>query len=146
MVNGIDRLNAFEDVFYRIMHGIFSRLYCKAFMSHVLKSNDLIPNFPLSKLLPRNALVLEVVRTVDTTVNAVVGKIKRSKHNYCCCTAPHIDQMMANEKYFICENQPISNIPQNPNRRESKLASLLSCSFRISRRTPVLQQCHHRAH
>ena len=82
MVNGIDRLNAFENVFYRIMHGIFSRLYCKAFMSHVLKSNDLIPNFPLSKLLPRNAPVLEVVRTVDTAVDAVVGKIKRREHDY----------------------------------------------------------------
>ena len=94
MVNGIDRLNAFEDVFYRIMHGIFSRLYCKAFMSHVLKSNDLIPNFPLSKLLPRNALVLEVVRTVDTTVNAVVGKIKRSKHNYAVAVKRKLD--------FVC--------------------------------------------
>ena len=29
----------------------------------------------------------------------------------CCCTAPHIDRMMANEKYFICENQTYIKYP-----------------------------------
>ena len=77
-VYGVD---AFKNVLYRIVLGILARLYGKTLVSHVLKGDDLCPHFVLSQLLAGDVFVLQMIRTVQTSVDAVVGQIQRRKKN-----------------------------------------------------------------
>ena len=72
MLNAVNGLYRFQDIFYRIMQRIFTSLDSKTFMSHILQCNDFLANLILSKLLAGNRLVFDVVRTVYATVYTVV--------------------------------------------------------------------------
>ena len=80
-MNRINRLNTFENIFNRIINRILARFNCKSLMTHILESNNLVLNFLLSELLSCDMLVFVMIRAVNTAVYAIVGKIKRSKHN-----------------------------------------------------------------
>ena len=82
MFDGVDSIDTFENVLDRIVYRVLARLDGKTLVTHILKSNDLLTNLILSKLLSGNLLVLHMIGTVYTLINAVIGKVKRSKHNY----------------------------------------------------------------
>ena len=81
VMNRINRLNTFENIFNRIINRILARFNGKSLMTHILEGNNLVLNFLLSELLSCDMLVFVMIRAVNTAVYAIVGKIKRSKHN-----------------------------------------------------------------
>ena len=81
MVNRINCLNALKNVLNRIIDGIFARFNGKSLMTHILEGNNLVLDLLLSELLSCDMLVLIVIRAINAAVYAIVGKIKRSKHN-----------------------------------------------------------------
>ena len=72
MVNGVNRINALNNVLYRVINGILARLKRKALMAHVLKGNYFVPNLLLGEFFPCDVLVLQVVRTVNAAVDAII--------------------------------------------------------------------------
>ena len=81
MFNGVNRLNALQNIFDRIVHRVFTRFQRQTLVTHILQSNYFRSNLFLCKLLASNMLVLHMIRTVGATVDAVVGKIQRREHN-----------------------------------------------------------------
>ena len=80
----LDRINRFDtvkDIFNGIIYRIFAGFQGKTFMSHILQSNNLIADFLLCEFFTGNRAILHMIRTVNTAVYAVIGKIKRSKHH-----------------------------------------------------------------
>ena len=75
----VDGLDAFKNIFDRVVYRIFPGFKGKTFVSHVLERNYLTDDFFLCKLFAWNVSVLDVVRTVCAAVDAVVGKIKWRK-------------------------------------------------------------------
>ena len=81
MVDGIDRLDGFEDVFDRIVDRIFSRFDGQSLVSQILQGDDFPADFLLCQLFSRNRPVDCVIRTVGAAVDAVVGEIERCEHD-----------------------------------------------------------------
>ena len=82
VLNSINGINAFQNVFNRVVYGVFSQFQRQALMSHILQSNNFLTDFLLSHLFAEDMLVFNVVWAVNTAVYAIVGKIKRGKkHN-----------------------------------------------------------------
>ena len=50
-------------------------------MAHILKGGDLLDDFLLGQLLAGNVTVGMVVGTVPTFIDAVIGEVKRRKHD-----------------------------------------------------------------
>ena len=95
MLYTVYRINALENVLDRIIHGVLTRLNCKALMSHILKRDNLGSYLVLSKLLSCYMLVFEVIRTVNTAVDTIIRKIKRCEHNY--------SVTVKRKLYFLCK-------------------------------------------
>ena len=72
MLDAIDGLYRLQNVFDRIVNRIFSSFQCQTLVSHVLQGDDLTTDVFLCQFLAGNGLVLNVVRTVGTTVYAIV--------------------------------------------------------------------------
>ena len=77
----IDGSDAFQYIVNGAVHRVFSCLEGKTLMSHVLKGHDFSSDFLLGELLSCNMLVLQMIRTVYTSVDAVVGQIKGCEHD-----------------------------------------------------------------
>ena len=75
MLDGIDGMHAFQDVFNRVVLGVFACFYGKALVAHILQGNYFSANFVLRKLATRYFAVLCMVRAVQTTIHAVIRKI-----------------------------------------------------------------------
>ena len=72
VMNGIYGFDAFENIFDRVVHGVFARLYRKAFMPHILKRDDLFFYLLLRQFDAGDSLVFCVVRAVNAPVDAVI--------------------------------------------------------------------------
>ena len=81
MLNAVDSINTFQNIFQRIVHRIFSRFDCQTLMTHILQSNDLIPDLFLGQLDSRNMFVFVMIRAISTSIHTIVRKIKRCKHD-----------------------------------------------------------------
>ena len=75
-VNGFD---TFQNIFNRIIHRILTSFNSKTFMSHVLESCHFLYNFFLGQFPSGNMLIFHMVRAVHTTIDTIVGQIKRCK-------------------------------------------------------------------
>ena len=77
-VNGADGL---QDIVDRVVSRVLSGFQGKAFMPHVLQGDNLAAYLLLREFLAGNGTVLGMIRAIDATVHAIVGKIKRGKHH-----------------------------------------------------------------
>ena len=66
-----------DDVGLGVLFGLDLGFQGKTFVSHILQGDDLFFDFFLGQFFSCDMLVLMVVRTVDTAVDAVIGKIQR---------------------------------------------------------------------
>ena len=81
MMNGVDRVDALEDIFDGVVDGVFAGFDGESLVTHVLQRDNFLTHFFLRQLLAGDVLVLVVVRTVNAAVDAVVGEVKRREHN-----------------------------------------------------------------
>ena len=72
VLDTIDSLYRLQNVFDRVVNRIFSCFQCQTLVPHVLQGDDLTTDVFLCQFLAGNGLVLYVVRTVSTTVYAIV--------------------------------------------------------------------------
>ena len=72
VLDAIDGLYRLQNVFDRIVNRIFSSFQCQTLVPHVLQGDDLTTDVFLCQFLAGNGLVLNVVRTVGTTVYAII--------------------------------------------------------------------------
>ena len=56
-------------------------LQCQSFMTHILQCNHLCRNLFLCQFLTWNCLILSMIRTIHTTIHAVVRQIQWRKHH-----------------------------------------------------------------
>ena len=77
-VNGV---NGLQHVFNGIVHRVLPCFQGQALMSHILQRHNLPADFILCQLLPWDMLVLGVVGTVHTPVDAVIGQVQRRKQH-----------------------------------------------------------------
>ena len=99
--DGINRFDAFQNVFDGIMERIFTGFQRKALMPHVLQRDDLPFYFFLVQLFTGNVLVDAVVRAVYAAVNAVIGKIQRGKKNNAVAVKRLLDFFRQFEHLFV---------------------------------------------
>ena len=81
MLDAVDGLDGFQNVFQGIVHRVLAGFNGKALVTHILQGNDLLTDLLLGQLFAGNMAVLGMVRAVFTAIDTVVGKIKRGKHN-----------------------------------------------------------------
>ena len=79
VLNVINGVNGFQNVFNGVVQGVFSSLQSQPFVSHILQRNDFSFDFLLRQFFSADMLVFRMIRAVNAAVHAVVGKIKRSK-------------------------------------------------------------------
>ncbi len=77
VLDRIDGVDTLEDVLDRVHHRILAALDGKALVTHILQRDDLRLDLLLRQLFARNGLVLHVIRTVQTAVDAVVREVQR---------------------------------------------------------------------
>ena len=81
MFDGVNGVDAFENVLYRIVFRVFAGFERQAFVSHILQGNDLLTDFSLCKFASVYGFVFGVIGAIDTSVDAIVGQIERSEHD-----------------------------------------------------------------
>ena len=81
VLDRIDGIDAIQNIFNGVVHRILSGFNGKPLMPHVLQGNDLPGNLLLGQLLPGNVLVLHMIGTVHTAVDAIVGQVQRGKNH-----------------------------------------------------------------
>ena len=81
MLDRVDRLDALQDVFDRIVYRVLTCFDRKSLVTHVLQCDNLSLDLLLCELNSRNGLVLSVIRAVCASVDAVVGKIQGCEKN-----------------------------------------------------------------
>ena len=79
--DGINGFDTFQHIFDGIVHGIFSRFQCKAFMPHILQCDDFRANLILRQFFAGDMFILKMVGAVQTAVDAIIGKIQRREHH-----------------------------------------------------------------
>ena len=79
--DAINRLDALQHIFYRVIHRIFPGFQRQPLMPHILEGDDFPRDLFLRQLFARNVLVSLVIRAVNATVDAVIGEIQRRKHH-----------------------------------------------------------------
>ena len=72
VMNTVNGLNGLQDVFNRVVLRIFSGFQSQTLMPHILQGNHFPGDFFLGKFLAVDGLVLAMIRTIYTTVYAVV--------------------------------------------------------------------------
>ena len=80
MLDTVNRINTFQNILDGVVDGIFSCFNGKPFVSHVLQCDHFLTHLFLCQLFPRYVLILQMVRAVQTTVDAVIGQIQGRKH------------------------------------------------------------------
>ena len=91
VVDVIDGVDALQNVGDRSVQRIFACLNGEPFVSHVLQSGDFPDNVLLGQLFPGNMLVLGMIRTICTSVDAVVGQIQRRKDDDAAAVEVQLD-------------------------------------------------------
>ena len=91
----VDGTDALKDILNGVLQRMFTCLKGEALVSHILQGNHLGTDFVLGQFLATYALVLCVIRAIDTAIDAVVGEIQRREHNY----AVAIEAVL----YLICQ-------------------------------------------
>ena len=81
MFDAVDRIDAFQYVFDRVVFRIFSRLDGQPFVSHILQSRDFLTDLLLRQLLSADMLVLSMIRAVFASIDAVIRKIQRREQH-----------------------------------------------------------------
>ena len=81
MMYGVDRLDRLKDIFDRVVAWVFASLEGETLVPHVLQCDHLLSYLLLRQLVTGNGAVLSVVRTIDTTIDTVVGEVERSKED-----------------------------------------------------------------
>ena len=81
VVDAVNCVDALQNVLDRVVLGILAGLDCETLVSHILQRDDLGADLLLGQLLARDMLVLEMIRAVKTSVDAVVGQIQRRKEH-----------------------------------------------------------------
>ena len=81
VMNGIDGVDALQDVFDRIVFGILTGFNGQTLVSHILQGDHLRPHLLLGQLFTRDVLVFEMIGTIHTAVDTVIGQIQRRKNN-----------------------------------------------------------------
>ena len=72
VMNAVDSLNRLEYILYRIIARVLAGFESQAFVSHILESNHLLPDFLLGEFLASNGLILEMVWTIHATIHTIV--------------------------------------------------------------------------
>ena len=72
MVHAVYGLDTFKNIFNRVVDGIFTRFNGEPLVPHILKSDYLGSDLFLRELFSRNVLVFQMIRAIDTAVDAVV--------------------------------------------------------------------------
>ena len=91
MVDGVDGLDAVEDVFDGIVHRVLARFDGQALVAHVLQGDHLGADLLLGQLLPGDVLVFQMVGTVEAAVDAVIGEIQRRENHDAVAVVGHLD-------------------------------------------------------
>lgn len=81
MVDGVYGFDTLQYVFDRVVDRIFAGLQGQPLVSHILESDDFSSDVFLGQLLSGDVLVLVMIWTVDTAVDAVVGQVQRREHD-----------------------------------------------------------------
>ena len=72
MFDAVDRIDALQYVFDRVVFRIFPRLDGQPFVSHILQSRDFLTDLLLRQLLSADMLVLSMIRAVLAAIDAVI--------------------------------------------------------------------------
>ena len=91
VVYAVNRLDAVQNVFNRVVHRVLARFDGKALMAHVLQGDDLRFDLLLGQLFAGDVLILHVVRTVNTAVNAIIGQVKRGENDNAVAVKGQLD-------------------------------------------------------
>ena len=81
VLNAVNRFDAFQNIFDRIVDRIFSGFDRQPLMPHVLQGDHFAAHFLLRHFFAGNMFVFGMIRTIDAAVDAIVGKIQRRKQN-----------------------------------------------------------------
>ena len=81
MFDGIDRLDALQNVFDRVVDRIFAGFQRQALVAHVLQRDDLAADLLLRQLFARDMAVFLMIRAIGAAVYTVVGEVQRCEHH-----------------------------------------------------------------
>ena len=81
MFDGIDRLDALQHIFDRVVDGVFAGFQRQALVAHVLQRDDLAADLLLRQLFARDMAVFLMIRAIGAAVYTVVGEVQRRKHH-----------------------------------------------------------------
>ena len=76
----IDGLNALQHILNGTVYRVFTGFQRQTLMAHILQSNNFLPDFFLCQLAAGDMLIFVMIWTVQTSIDAVVGQIQRSKN------------------------------------------------------------------
>ena len=72
VIHTVNSLDTVKNIFDRVIKWIFSRLYRKSLMSHILKRNYLFFNLFLSQLLSCYCFIFGMIRAVYTAIYTII--------------------------------------------------------------------------
>ena len=81
MLDGVNGVDALENVLNRVIDRVLTSLNGKTLVPHILQRDNLAGNLFLRQLFASDMAVFCVIRTVNTAVYAVIRQIQRCKHN-----------------------------------------------------------------
>ena len=81
MLNGINSLDTFQNVFNGVVHRVFPCFQCQTLMPHILQSHNFFDNFFLCQFFPGNVFIFGMIRAVHTAIDTVIGQIQGRKHD-----------------------------------------------------------------
>ena len=73
MLNGINSLNAVQNIFNRIVYRILASLQRQTLMAHILQCDNLGTHLVLRKLFTSDMLISCMVRTIYAVIDTIVG-------------------------------------------------------------------------
>ena len=79
VLDGINGLDALQDVLDGIVHRILAGLQCQPLVAHILQGDDLPADLLLGQLLAADGMVPLMIGAVDAAVHAVIGQVQRRK-------------------------------------------------------------------
>ena len=72
MLNGINSLNAVQNIFNRIVYRILASLQRQAFMAHILQRDNLVAYLVLRQLFTSDMLISCMVRTIYAVIDTII--------------------------------------------------------------------------
>ena len=73
MMNAVDGADRFQYVVDGVTHRVFAGFKCQTFVSHILQGNHFPAYFFLSQFFAGDSFVFEMIRTIYTTVDTIIG-------------------------------------------------------------------------